>query len=208
MEHFVSYFSQISILPRLGGETLILYAGIVILVVNYLLTLLHSKEEWSGYLWSYFGAIAGLRIVSRLWRVIFFIGLTSTLWIFALVGLVGLPFSDQPQWWNLLALGLLVGARVGDWWHSHEKLAKKWDQNPGLPSGRFYLMEAIILTVILWPGVFTLFYWIGFIISWFAFYSIVPGLKLIAKKGWFQSALPPVKPWPPWEPRPLWTLED
>ena len=67
---------------------------VLILVADFVITLLHSYQEWKGAgapLWRNFGAIVGVKIPDLLGFLVFTAGLTLALWALALIGIAGLP---------------------------------------------------------------------------------------------------------------------
>ncbi len=115
--------------------------------VSLILTTWHLAEEHRGKLWRYFGAIAGLPVADWVGRLFFtfLLGITRVIAAFAILGINGRPAA---VWLSLVAIGLLIGGRVSDWWNSHfGKILKgyRWDEvflgNPGLLSSWFYLVD-------------------------------------------------------------------
>src|SRR5690348_1576311 len=88
-----------------SGHTLLALA--ILQIADLALTLLHSLQERQGRLWRYFGAIAGYDIPDWFGQLVFFGGLTMSLWAIGLIGISGTVLSQ-----NSLALGCL-GAIIG-----------------------------------------------------------------------------------------------
>jgi hypothetical protein len=66
---------------------------LLILVVDFAITSLHSYQEWKGVgapLWRNFGAIAGLDVPDRLGFLFFTVVLTVVLFAIGFVGITGL----------------------------------------------------------------------------------------------------------------------
>jgi hypothetical protein len=119
----------------------------LILGFSLALTFVHTLQEWKGRgtpLWRNFGAVKGVWVPDWLGFPIFFLILTTVLWLAALVGITGnlLTYALPPEW-TALALGALIGARLADTLISHLLLyVLGYRPNPGLASTPFYFIEA------------------------------------------------------------------
>ena len=186
-----------------------LAAALLILGADMALTLVHSIQELKGKLWRYFGAIAGVRVPDTLGRLVFFVVLTGALWLLAVIGIGGwLPDWDANTRLAGWTLGALIGARVADTWFSHISLARKgFTPNPGLPSTRYYLAEAAILTFLFSPAL--LAHKLGTLVGMggatLFFLGVIPLLRLLralsifsAAEQWHAGEAPP-------RPAPIWT---
>jgi hypothetical protein len=183
----------------LGSNSKLVLLAIV-QIVNLALTLIHSLQERKGQLWRYFGAIAGVKISDSFGQIVFFGGLTLSLWIVGLIGIYGTVTWQMPLAFG--CLGAIVGCRLSDSFYSHAKLNYEgYKPNPGLRSVPLYLVESVLLTVIFWPtvaahpGSVT----IGFVIGAFAFYSVVPTLRILGP-----LVFEKMRPWKRGTPQPLW----
>ena len=193
------YLRDVSLLPPSA------LALVLILVADLGLTLVHSIQELKGRLWRYFGAIAGVRLPDVLRDVlgflVFFVGLTVTLWIVGFAGITGhIAFFRIPDRFAIGALGLLIGGRLSDRLYSHVRLDRLgYRPNPGLTSTPYYLAEAIILIVLFFPGLMSHFIAAagGFILGWLFFYLVLPLLRLLRVIPSFRR-----EPWKPGEPMP------
>ncbi len=151
----------------------------IIQIVHLALTLVHSLQERKGQLWRYFGAIVGVKIPDSFGQVVFFGGLTLSLWIVGLIGIYGTVTWETPL--AFCCLGAVVGCRLSDSLYSHVRLNYEgYKPNPGLESVPLYVIESVALIVIFFPtvaahpGAVT----IGFAIGAFAFYSVIPTLRI------------------------------
>jgi Protein of unknown function with HXXEE motif len=111
------------------------------------LTLFHTLEELKGRggpLWRNFGAVVGVWIPDWLGFLLFFLILTAVLWLVALVAITGsLLTCAVPTKYAAGALGVLIGARLGDTLVSHVLLyVLRYRPNPGLASTPLYVAEA------------------------------------------------------------------
>jgi hypothetical protein len=172
----------------------------IVQIVNLALTLIHSLQERKGQLWRYFGAIAGVKIPDSFGQVVFFGGLTLSLWIVGLIGIYGTVTWQTPLAFG--CLGAIVGCRLSDSLYSHVRLNYEgYKPNPGLESVPLYLVESVALTAIFLPtvtahpGAVT----IGFAIGAFAFYSVIPTLRILGP-----LVFEKMQPWKRGTPQPQW----
>jgi len=171
--------------------------------INLVLTLAHSIQELKGYLWRYFGAIAGIRISDSFGFSVFFVGLLILLWPLGFFG-IGNPIHGKvPPGWAIAFVAVLIGGRLSDSIFSHIRLHfKKYRPNPGLSSVPFYLIEAVFLTALFLPGLwnYRLCATVGFIVGWSIFFLVLPLLRLA------RSIFPSLKreQWQSGESKPLW----
>ena len=77
-----------------SGHTLVIV--VVLQIVDLALTLLHSLQEREGRLWRYFGAIAGVKVPDGFGQIVFFGGLTISLWVVGLLGIAGTVLWQLP----------------------------------------------------------------------------------------------------------------
>jgi len=138
-------------------------------VLSVAFSIIHALQElWDdgGPIWRYFGSIADVRIPDSLGFWLFTVGLTATLatvsWLAYLEG-------------SALALGVLLGARVGDALVSHWLLATVKRPNPGLSTTELYVAE-VVCVLILWPGEISQ---LGVVLGAGFFASIIPALRLL-----------------------------
>src|SRR5277367_3659392 len=130
----MGYFGNVSIF----GDSVV--ALILILCVNGVISAIHIWQEWKGSevpLWRVFGAIVGAHVPDPLRLAFFTVGLLIALWIVGLAGIAGwLPFVGPLSIRSgSCALGLILGARVGDTIISHWALyGLGYRPNPGLSS--------------------------------------------------------------------------
>jgi hypothetical protein len=172
----------------------------IVQIVDLALTLIHSLQERKGQLWRYFGAIAGVKIPDSFGQVVFFGGLTLSLWIVGLIGIYGTVTWQTPLTFG--CLGAIVGSRLSDSLCSHVRLSYEgYKPNPGLESVPLYLVESVVLTAIFLPtvaahpGAVT----IGFTIGAFAFYSVIPTLRILGP-----LVFEKMEPWRRGTPQPQW----
>jgi hypothetical protein len=169
-------------------------------IIDLGLTLLHSLQERKGRLWRYFGAIAGVRIPDGFGQVVFFGGLTVSLWIVGLLGISGTVLWQTPLAFG--CLGAIIGCRLSDGLFSHILPNNAgYRPNPGLPSVPLYFGEALVLVVVFYPTIrlHTLSVLIGFIIGAIAFYAVIPGLRTFGR-----LVFQPIEPWRKGNPQPSW----
>jgi len=176
----LAHLQQVSIF----SSTLALF---LILGVNWAFTLVHILQEWKGEevpLWRVFGAVVGARVPDWLGFVGFTVGLTAALWLVGLAAIGGwAPIVGQltlPA--GVGALGVLVGARIGDSVVSHWALyGLGYRPNPGLSSTILYCAEAIFILATFWKG-FSLApgaAWFGCVLGAFFFCLVLPLLRCL-----------------------------
>ena len=177
------------------------FAAIAVLQITDLaLTLLHSLQERKGRLWRYFGAIAGVKIPDSFGQLVFFGGLTISLWIVGLLGITGTVLWQAPLAFG--CLGAIIGCRISDGLFSHILPNNAgYRPNPGLTSVPLYFVEALVLVAIFFPTIrmHTFDALIGFIIGTLAFYVVIPGLKIFGP-----LLFEPIKRWEKGSPQPSW----
>ena len=183
----------------LGSSSKLVLLAIV-QIVNLALTLIHSLQERKGQLWRYFGAVAGVKISDSFGQIVFFGGLTLSLWIVGLIGIYGTVTWQTPL--AIGCLGAIVGCRLSDSLYSHVRLNYEgYKPNPGLESVPLYLVESVVLTAIFLPtvaahpGAVT----IGLAIGAFAFYSVIPTLRILGP-----LVFEKMQPWKRGTPQPQW----
>lgn len=161
-----------------SGYTPVILA--VLQIIDLALTFRHSLQERAGRLWRYFGAIAGVKIPDGFGQVVFFGGLTLSLWVVGLLGITGTMLWQTPLAFG--CLGALVGCRISDGLFSHILLDKAgYRPNPGLRSVPSHFIEALVLVIVFYPTLRThpLPVLVGFIIGALAFYLVIPILKTV-----------------------------
>jgi hypothetical protein len=169
-------------------------------IIDLALTLLHSLQERKGRLWRYFGAIAGVKIPDRFGQIVFFGGLTLSLWVIGLLGITGAVLWKAPLAFG--CLGAIIGCRISDSLFSHILPNNAgYRPNPGLPSVPLYFVEALVLVVVFYPTMrmHTCPVAIGFILGALAFYAVIPGLKTFGPLAFGR-----IKPWEKGSPQPNW----
>jgi len=173
---------------------------VILQIVDLAFTLLHSLQERKGRLWRYFGAIAGVKIPDGFGQVVFFGGLTVSLWVVGLLGITGTVLWQTPLAFG--CLGAIIGCRLSDSLFSHILPNNAgFRPNPGLPSVPLYFIEAFVLVVVFFPTIrmhaFPVL--VGFIIGALAFYAVIPSLKTVGR-----LIFEPVEPWKRGSPQPAW----
>ena len=178
MENMLNYFSEVT----LFGKSAILPIMLLLLAINLGLTLIHSLQEMKGKLWRYFGAIAGVKIPDSLGFVVFFLLLTLTLWTIGWLAITGnLLFWQLGNSIGLGAVGAVIGARLSDSYFSHIKLDREhYRPNPGLSSTPYYIAEAILLSIVFFPGIIDnlLPVFLGFLATGLLFILVLPVIGL------------------------------
>jgi hypothetical protein len=171
---------------------------LVLQILDLAFTLLHSLQERKGRLWRYFGAIAGVKIPDGFGRVVFFGGLTISLWIVGLLAITGTVLWQTPLAFG--CLGAIIGCRISDSLFSHILPNNAgYRPNPGLPSVPLYFVEALALVVVFYPTIriHTFPVLIGFIVGALFFYALLPLLKTIGR-----LVFDPIEPWQKGTPQP------
>ena len=182
------------------GSSYTLLALAVLQIADLVLTLLHSVQERKGRLWRYFGAIAGVKIPDLFGKLVFFGGLTISLWVVGLLGITGTVLWQTPLAFG--CLGAIMGCRLSDSLFSHILLSKAgYRPNPGLPSVPLYFIEVVVLVIVFYPTLrtHTFAVLIGFIIGALFFYILIPGLKMFG-----HLVFAPIKRWEKGSPQPEW----
>jgi hypothetical protein len=158
-------------------------ALVVILGVNFTLTLVHALQEFRGRLWRYFGAIVGVSIADAVGISLFFVGLTVLLWIVGWIGITGyVPAFGPCEQLAMGAIGAMVGGRLSDRRYSHVLLDRQgYKPNPGLQSTPFYAAEGVFLTVVFLPGLARHYVAgvLGFVLCWAFFFGVLPLIRLL-----------------------------
>jgi hypothetical protein len=192
-------FSEISVFDH---SVLALF---LILGLSLLFTLLHTLEELKGRggpLWRNFGAVVGTWIPDWLGFLVFFVILTGALWLVALAAITGdLLTCAVPPPWVALALGALIGARLGDTLVSHLLLyVLRYRPNPGLTSTPLYVAEAVFLIATFLRGLIAggSSTWVGLSIGAGFFCLVLPLLWMVRmaipswrRVRWRRGELPP-----------------
>jgi hypothetical protein len=180
-------------------------ALLLILGLSLALTLLHTLQELKergGPLWRNFGAVVGVQLPDWLGFAFFFVILTVLLWLVALIAITGsLLTCEVPTDWPAIALGALIGARLGDTLVSHVLLDRLgYRPNPGLASTTLYVAEAVFFIATFSKGLAAggSSTWIGLVIGagffclvlplvWF-FGLVIPGWRRVR---WRSGERPP-----------------
>jgi hypothetical protein len=184
----------------LFGSGYSLVALVILQIADLAATLWHSVQERNGRLWRYFGAIAGVKIPDRFGELVFFGGLTISLWIVGLLGITGTVLWQTPLAFG--CLGALIGCRISDGLFSHILLDKAgYRPNPGLGTVSVYFGEVLLLVVIFYSTLRSHAFaaLIGFIIGALAFYLVIPALKRFGP-----LLFPTIARWQPGTPQPKW----
>ena len=205
MEAIKIYLSEVFLLGTFAPADLLVPLAFLVLAVDVTLTFVHGNQERKGHLWRYFGAIAGTHIPDAIGFAVFFVILTIFLWAVAVVGFTGgIPLVGISS----VSLGVgsvafLIAGRLSDRFYSHVRLDREgYRPNPGLPSVRFYLIEAVVLIVLFLPGLVAhyLAAGAGFFLGWLLFYAVLPLLRFA------HSIFPGLQreSWPMGRPAPAW----
>lgn len=182
------------------------YVLVLILGLNLILTLVHCSLELKGYLWRYFGAIAGFRIPDKLGFFLFFVGLLAILWIAGFLGIAAPLYGIPMPKVAMVSVAIIVGGRISDSIYSHIRLHRKgYRPNPALGTVPYYLAEAAILAILFSPEVRKQpgYAALGFILGWMLFFSVLPLIR------WFRSKITSLRrePWQAGDLIPLWVQE-
>lgn len=204
MDEALNHFSQISGFPRSAPLLLL------ILAANFVITALHSWQEWKGPgapLWRNFGAIVGLKIPDTAGFLGFTVLLTLALWSLGLIGIAGWLARPLGIGCAALALGALIGARLSDTLVSHVLLnALGYRPNPGLSSTPLYVLEALFVVVAFRAGLAAdpTSAWWGIAVGAGFFVLVLPGLWLLQLliPGWRRER------WQRGRPMPSWVIEE
>jgi len=205
MATVLDHLDQVSVFGRSSG------ALILILLLDWIFSALHSYQEWRGAkapLWRVFGAVVGVWLPNWLGFLSFTVGLTLLLWGVGLAGITGwLPIIGhltEPA--AVGALGALIGARISDTLVSHWGLhALGYRPNPGLASTPLYVLEAAFILLTFWKGLslYPVAAWWGFAAGAGFFILVLPllrSVRLIAP-SWRHP------PWIRWQPLPEWATK-
>src|SRR5262245_14217397 len=152
------------------GSSYTLVALAILQIADLALMLLHSVQERKGQLWRYFGAIAGVKIPDTFGQLVFFGGLTASIWIVGLLGITGTVLWQTPVAFG--CLGAIIGCRISDSLFSHILLNNAgYRPNPGLASVPLYFVEVLVLVAVFYPAIHVHAFdaLIGFIIGALAF---------------------------------------
>jgi len=202
----LDYFSQVSVFDSA-------VALFLILAVNWAFTLIHILQEWKGEdvpLWRVFGAVVGVWIPNRLGFLSFTVALCAIQWLIGLTAIAGwLPFVGSLSAHMALAvwaLGVMIGARIGDSVVSHWILyGLGYRPNPGLSSTVLYVAEAVFLLATFYKGLSAhpVAAGFGFVCGAGAFVAVLPALRGLRtlKPAWRRDA------WVRGQPIPAWAKE-
>jgi len=202
MTSMVDHLNQVSIF----NSALALF---VILGFSWAFTLIHVLQEWKGEavpIWRVFGAIVGVRIPNGWGFAGFTLGLTVIEWAVSLAAIAGWPLVGSLGMPAAAgALGVLIGARVGDSVVSHWGLyALGYRPNPGLSSTVLYVAEALFILTTFWkglslaPGAART----GFAVGALFFCLVLPTLRCLRLiPGWRRE------PWARGQPLPVWAKD-
>ena len=157
-------------------------ALVLILTVNIGLTLVHALQELNGRQWRYLGTIAGLCLPDWIGFSLFFLGLTALLWTLSFAGIAGyIPiYGPIPVNVSVGAVGALIGGRFSDRYYNHVLPDRQgYRPNPGLSSTPYYMVEAVMLTVLFFPGLqrHVMAAALGVALGWSLFYLVLPVLR-------------------------------
>jgi hypothetical protein len=203
MTSMLDHLNQVS----LFGSAAALF---LILGCNLAFTLIHILQEWKGEsvpLWRVFGAVVGVWVPNWLGFVSFTLLLTVTLWGVGLAAIAGwLPIVGALALPTTVgALGVLLGARIGDSVVSHWALyALGYRPNPGLSSTALYALEVVFLLSTFWKGLALAprAAWVGVAVGALFFCLVLPTLRCLRIiPAWRRE------PWRRGEPLPAWTKD-
>lgn len=205
MARVLDHFDSVSIFGRSS------VALFLILGLDWAFSAFHSYQEWRGAkapLWCIFGAVVGVWLPNWLGFFSFTIGLTLILWCVGLAGIAGwLPVVGhltEPT--AVVALGVLVGARISDTLVSHWGLhALGYRPNPGLSSTPLYVLEVAFILLTFWKGLslYPVAAWWGFACGAGFFILVLPVLRSA-------RLIVPSSRRPPWkrgQPLPDWATK-
>ncbi len=196
----LAHLQQVSIF----SSTLALF---LILGINWAFTLIHILQEWKGEevpLWRVFGAVVGARVPDWLGFVGFTLALTALQWAVGVAAIAGwapiLGLLTLPA--AVGALGVVIGARIGDSVVSHWALyALGYRPNPGLSSTVLYCVEVVFIVTTFWKGLSLApgAAWLGIALGALFFCLVLPLLRCL-------RAVPALRrePWTRGEPLPSW----
>lgn len=199
----LDYSTQVSIFDSVS----VLF---LVLGVNWVFTLIHILQEWKGEdvpLWRVFGAVVGVWIPNWLGFLSFTVLLCAVQWLIGLMAIAGwFPIfgslhEHMPT--GVRALGVLIGARLGDSVVSHWVLyGQGYRPNPGLSSTALYIAEAVFILVAFHKGLsqHSVAAWFGFACGAGFFIAVLPllyGLRVLAP-AWRREAWVRDEPIPAW----------
>jgi hypothetical protein len=199
INRMLNHFSEVSVFNH---SVLALF---LILGLSLAFTLLHTLEELKGRggpLWRNFGAVVGAWIPDWFGFPVFFVLLTGALWLVALAAITGdlLTYAVPPPW-TAVALGALIGARLGDTLVSHVLLyGLRYRPNPGLTTTPLYVAEAVFLLATFRTGLIAggSSTWVGLLLGAGLFCLVLPFLWLVRtvipcwrRVLWRRGELPP-----------------
>jgi hypothetical protein len=173
-------------------------------------TLVHVLQEWKGEavpLWRVFGAVVGVWIPNGLGFTLFTLALTVIQWGVSLAGIAGwLPIVGSLTMPAAVgALGVLIGARVGDSVVSHWGLyALGYRPNPGLSSTVLYVAETVFVLTTFWKGLSLApgAAWVGIAVGALFFCLVLPVLRSLRLiPAWRRE------PWTRGQPLPSWAKD-
>jgi hypothetical protein len=199
MTSMVDHLNQVSIF----NSALALF---VILGFSWAFTLIHVLQEWKGEavpVWRVFGAIVGVWIPNRLGFALFTLTLTVIEWAVSLAAITGWPIVGSLGMPAAAgALGVLMGARVGDSVVSHWGLyALGYRPNPGLSSTVLYVAETVFILSTFWKGLSPApgAAWVGIAIGVLFFCLVLPTLRCLRLiPGWRREQWARGQPLPSW----------
>lgn len=200
---------QMSFIDLLNSptESNILYIVVlsIVLIFNLALTLVHFVQELKGFQWRYLGAIVGLQIPDKLGFGMFFLGPLVVLSFVGFAGIVKyLPFYGSVSSEVAIAcVAAVIGSRLSDSIFIHIRPHQQgYRPNPALGTIPYYLAEAVLLTVLFFPGLRSHYTYaaVGFIGGFALFFSVLPGLIFLRK-------IKHVEPWQAKTPIPSWVTE-
>jgi hypothetical protein len=187
MNSSLDYFKLISIFGRFPQVLGIMLAA------NIAFTGIHIWQEAKARppLYRVFGAVAGFWFPGWIGFFVFTVLLPMSLFALGIIAYAGwLPFLGvHPVSLGVLALGAVLGARLGDSIISHWTIfLRGYRPNPGLSSTVLYALEAIVIFAAFQPG-FALdrsAAWRGFAIGFLTFLLVIPLMMLFRKliKSW------------------------
>jgi hypothetical protein len=122
MESLHAYLGNVTILDHFLAGRLTVIIGIILLLCNLVLSVLHTNQERQGKLWNYFGHVEGVKIPDALGLAVFFVGLTAVLWIVGFFAFTNLASSISVP--GIALIGGIIGARLSDSFYSHLLLYK------------------------------------------------------------------------------------
>jgi len=172
-------------------------------------TAIHVWQEAKARppLYRVFGAISGFWFPEWAGVLAFSVGLPIFLWAIALVAYAGCLPGLRCAKLMPFALGLLLGARIGDSIVSHWTLfLVGFRPNPGLSSTVLYVLEAVLILAAFRPGLaadrHSSLY--GVVLGFAFFLAIIPFMAFVLRNIVKNSKR---KSWSPSAPFPDWAKE-